>query len=64
MCMSIPPHLTDPCYRGPRPVPPGDWWVMVVGTKKGQDIAGRVVGQEAAKLRQLKKLGETSYDYY
>ena len=59
MCMSIPPHLTDPCYRGPRPVPPGDWWVLVVGTKKGQDIAGRVVGQEAAKLRQLKKLGET-----
>ena len=28
-----------------------------MGTKKGQDIDGNVVGQEAAKLRQLKVLG-------
>ena len=30
-----------------------------MGTKKGLDIQGNVVGQEAAKLRQLKLLGFT-----
>ena len=30
-----------------------------MGTKKGQDVHGNVIGQEAAKLRQLKLLGYT-----
>ena len=31
----------------------------MVGTKKSQDRAGNVIGQEAAKLRQLRILGYT-----
>ena len=30
-----------------------------MGTKKGQDTHGNVIGQEAAKLRQLRLLGYT-----
>ena len=33
-------------------------WVLVIGTRKGQDVHGNIVGQEAAKIRQLKRLGE------
>ena len=59
ICLSVPGYMTDPNYLGPRPAPPGDWWVIVVGTKKSHDLQGRAVGQEAAKLRQLRKLGES-----
>ena len=34
--------------------------MVVVGTRKSQDLQGNLVGQEAAKLRQLKILGEDS----
>lgn len=30
----------------------------MVGTRKGQDVHGNTVGLEAAKIRQLKKLGD------
>ena len=56
-CMTVPGYMTDPDYVGCRPPPPGDWWVVVVGTRKSQDSEGQVVGQEAAKLRQLRMLG-------
>jgi len=59
ICLSIPGYLTDPDYQGARPCPPGDWWVLVVGTKKSHDLEGRVVGQEKVKIRQLQKLGYT-----
>ena len=59
ICLSIPDYLTDPDWMGGRPPPPGDWWVVVVGTRKSQDSHGTVVGQEAAKLRQLKILGQS-----
>ena len=57
--MTVPGYMTDPDYVGVRPPPPGDWWVVVVGTRKSQDSRGNVVGQEAAKLRQLKLLGQS-----
>ena len=57
--MTVPGYMTDPDYVGCRPPPPGDWWVVVVGTRKSQDSQGNVVGQEAAKLRQLKILGQS-----
>ena len=59
ICLTIPSYLTDPEFVGFRKPPPGDWWVVVVGTRKSHDVAGNVIGQEAAKLRQLKKLGYT-----
>jgi len=55
--LTIPTWLTDPEFIGFRRPPPGDWWVLVIGTKKSHDLAGNVVGQEAAKLKQLEKLG-------
>ena len=58
-CLTIPSYLTDPDFVGFRRAPPGDWWVLVVGTRKSHDLDGNVIGQEAAKLRQLKKLGYT-----
>ena len=57
--MTVPSYMTDPDYVGCRPPPPGDWWVVVVGTRKSQDSQGNVVGQEAAKLRQLRILGQS-----
>eukprot|EP00092_Neocalanus_flemingeri_P034348 GFUD01037355.1.p1 GENE.GFUD01037355.1~~GFUD01037355.1.p1 ORF type:complete len:642 (+),score=139.80 GFUD01037355.1:77-2002(+) len=57
--LTIPSYLTDPEFVGFRRPPPGDWWVIVVGTRKSHDLAGNVIGQEAAKLRQLEKLGYT-----
>ena len=57
--MTVPGYMTDPDYVGCRPPPPGDWWVVVVGTRKSQDSQGNVVGQEAAKLRQLRILGQS-----
>lgn len=58
-CLTIPSYLTDPEFMGYRRPPPGDWWVLVIGTRKSHDIDGNVIGQEAAKLRQLKTLGYT-----
>jgi len=58
-CLTIPTYLTDPDFVGFRKAPPGDWWVIVVGTRKSHDLRGNIIGQEAAKLRQLKTLGYT-----
>jgi len=58
-CLTIPTYLTDPDFVGFRRSPPGDWWVIVVGTRKSHDLSGNIIGQEAAKLRQLKTLGYT-----
>jgi len=58
-CLTIPSYLTDTEFVGHRRAPPGDWWVLVVGTRKSHDLDGNVIGQEAAKLRQLEKLGYT-----
>jgi len=58
-CLTIPSYLTDPEFVGHRRPPPGDWWAVVVGTRKTQNLAGDFIGQEAAKLRQLKNLGYT-----
>ena len=33
----------------------------MVGTRKGQDVHGNTVGLEAAKIRQLKKLGDYKF---
>ena len=58
ICMTVPGQLAGrEVAPGPILPPPGDWWVMVMGTRKSHDRAGNLVGQEAAKLRQLKKLG-------
>jgi len=57
--MSVPHYLTDPGYVGLKKPPPGDWWVLVVGSRKSQDLQGNIIGQEAAKVSQLKKLGFT-----
>jgi len=59
MNMSVPHYITDPGYVGLKKPPPGDWWVLVVGSRKSQDLQGNIIGQEAAKVSQLKKLGYT-----
>jgi len=56
-CLTIPTWLTDAEFVGFRRPPPGDWYVLVIGTRKSHDFAGNVVGQEAAKVKQLEKLG-------
>jgi len=57
ICLSIPQYLTSAHHVGPRAAPPGDWWVLVIGMSKTFDNQGNIIGQEAAKIRQLKKLG-------
>jgi len=56
-CMTVPPYLWQPGLLGVRRPPPGDWHVLVIGTRKSLNVDGQVVGQEAAKLSQLEKLG-------
>lgn len=58
-CLSIPNYLTDPDFVGVRKPPPGEWWALVIGTRKSHDLSGNIIGQEAAKLRQLEKIGYT-----
>jgi hypothetical protein len=57
--MTVPDYIWEEGLLGPRPSPPGDWHVLVMGTRKSLDASGRVVGQEAAKLSQLRRLGYT-----
>jgi len=59
ICLTVPGSLWEGGVEGPRPAPPGDWHVLVIGTRKSTDRAGTVVGQEASKLSQLTKLGYT-----
>ena len=56
-CLTIPGWLTDPDFAGYRKPPPGDWWAVIIGTRKTHDLAGNIIGQEAAKVRQIKALG-------
>jgi len=57
--LTVPDNLWQQDVDGPRPAPPGDWHVLVMGTRKSLDREGRVVGQDLAKLSQLKSLGYT-----
>jgi len=56
-CLTIPGWLTDPEFAGFRRPPPGDWWAVIIGTRKTHDLAGNIIGQEAAKVRQIRALG-------
>jgi hypothetical protein len=55
--LTVPDNLWQEVADGPRPAPPGDWHVLVMGTRKSLDREGRVVGQDLAKLSQLQSLG-------
>jgi len=55
--LTIPKYLTDPDQVGVRKPPAGDWWVLVIGTRKSHDLYGNLIGQEASKIRQLRTLG-------
>jgi len=57
--LTVPDNLWQQDVDGPRPAPPGDWHVLVMGTRKSLDREGRVVGQDLAKLSQLQSLGYT-----
>jgi len=57
--LTVPDNLWQQDIDGPRPAPPGDWHVLVMGTRKSLDREGRVVGQDLAKLSQLHSLGYT-----
>merc|ERR1712210_390709 len=48
--LTVPDNLWQEVADGPRPAPPGDWHVLVMGTRKSIDREGRVVGQDMAKL--------------
>jgi len=57
--LSVPHYLTDSEFVGVRRPPPGDWWVLMIAAKKHLDVSNNLVGQEALKMSQLKRLGYT-----
>eukprot|EP00088_Acartia_fossae_P070277 TRINITY_DN935_c0_g1_i2.p1 TRINITY_DN935_c0_g1~~TRINITY_DN935_c0_g1_i2.p1 ORF type:complete len:641 (+),score=106.59 TRINITY_DN935_c0_g1_i2:69-1991(+) len=54
---AVPDYLTDPEILRPKRGPPGEWWVLVMGTKNNMNSNKEVIGVDRVKVRQLKMLG-------